>query len=222
MVNIDLWQSNQKIDPQYPFRTRMNEKGEIVYSVPLEAPNDIPADESEGAMQYEYSYLPLPGGKRMRVCCWETTDREWAYRVRRMMNAALTQEHRYAKRFIAVPEIVGNRKGDGNRKISRGMDDDTWDAPRESDQPAPVKVCGYEQREWPDVQKQVIDRIELEEIGELMNSIIPRLWQFFCRIRLYGAETRAVADELEITPQRLSQMISEVQAFARKYHQENY
>ena len=64
MEKIARWKSNIEVDPEYPFYSRKAEDGTIYYSVPLEAPNDIPEDECEGAWQPEYSWLPMPGGKK--------------------------------------------------------------------------------------------------------------------------------------------------------------
>ena len=63
MEKIERWKSNKDVDPEYPFYSRRDEDGTIYYSVPLEAPNDIPVDaRDDDAEKYEYSYLPLFGG----------------------------------------------------------------------------------------------------------------------------------------------------------------
>ena len=100
MEKIARWKSNKEVDPEYPYYSRKAENGTIYYSVPMEAPNEIPVDkDAPDEDKYEYSYLPLLGGRNLRVYCWETTDKEWALRIRGMINTAHTQERRYAERF---------------------------------------------------------------------------------------------------------------------------
>ena len=62
MERIERWKPNKEIDPKYPYYCRRNEADEIVYSVPMEAPNDVPADpDAPEEEKPEYSYLPLLG-----------------------------------------------------------------------------------------------------------------------------------------------------------------
>ena len=68
MAKINRWKPNPEVDETYPYYCRRTENGEILYSVPLEAPNKIPMDESgENAVKIEYSKLPLLGGRNLDV-----------------------------------------------------------------------------------------------------------------------------------------------------------
>lgn len=225
MSKIERWKPNTEVDAQYPYWTRLNEAGEIVYSVPLEAPNDIPVDADDGnADKYEYSYLPLLGGKNLRVYCWETTDREWAYKIRGMINTQHTQERRYSKRYTVVPEVLGDGLDDGNRKVNPKPTVDSEEPIDESigtAEPNSGKRSGYEQHGWPDVEKQALDRIEIKTIRDLVNSKNSRYWQMFYRIELYGDEAKAVAAEMGISVQRVHQLADKVKEIAQKYREEN-
>ena len=225
MANIERWKPNKEVDPKYPYHCRWNDDGRIVYSVPMEAPNDIPADmNDEGADKYEYSYLPLLGGKSLRVYCWETTDREWAYRIRSMINTAHTQERRYAERFTDVPEIMGDGINDGNRKTNCMANDESEEQTEyipEISGRDPGKPNGYEPHEWPEVEKQVLDRIDISAVRDLAKNKDPRSWEIFCRIRLHGADAKELAEELGISIQRVYQLADKIPEIAKRYRKEN-
>ncbi len=224
MSKIERWKPNTEVDAQYPYWTRLNEAGEIVYSVPLEAPNDIPVDADDNADKYEYSYLPLLGGKNLRVYCWETTDREWAYKVRGMINTQHTQERRYSKRYTVVPEVLGDGLDDGNRRVSHMTSEEDKDPTGEGQETAEQghgKQNGYEQHGWPDVEKQALDRIEIQAIRELVKNTDPRYWEIFYQVRLYGEDLQTVADRTGISAQRVHQLANKVREIAEKYRKEN-
>lgn len=229
MAKIDRWQSNKEVDPEYPFYSRKAEDGTIYYSVPLEAPNDIPVDaDDDETDKREYSYLPLLGGKNLRVYCWETADKEWALRIRGMINTAHTQDRRYEKRFTVVPEILGNGLDDGNRKVSRKSSKEPEGAEELTDeeQEAPAKdrgkQNGYEQHGWPNVEKQALDRIEIQAIRELVKSTNPRYWEVFYQIKMYGEDAKVVAERMGVSVQRVHQLMNKVSEIAEKYRKDNH
>ncbi len=228
MEKIARWKSNTEVDPTYPYYSRKAEDGTIYYSVPLEAPNDIPVDaDDDETDKREYSYLPLLGGKNLRVYCWETTDKEWAYRVRGMINTQHSQERRFAEHFTVVPEVLGDGLDDGNRKVSQKSSEEPEGADEQpgEEQEAPVKdrgkQNGYEQHGWPDVEKQALDRIEINAIRELVKSTNPRYWEVFYQVKLYGEDAKAVADRMGISVQRVHQLMNKVTEIAKNYRKEN-
>ena len=228
MEKIARWKSNKEVDPDYPYYSRKAEDGTIYYSVPLEAPNDIPVDkDAPDADKVEYSYLPLLGGKNLRVYCWETTDKEWALRIRGMINTAHTQERRYAERFTVVPEALGNGLDDGNRKVGlksteepEDVEEQTGDG-QEGSEKGHGKQNGYEQHGWPEVEKQALDRIEIQAIRELVKNANPRYWEVFYQVRLYGEDAKSMADRMGISVQRVHQLADKVREIAEKYRKEN-
>ncbi len=227
MEKIARWKSNKEVDPDYPYYSRKAEDGTIYYSVPLEAPNDIPVDkDAPDEDKYEYSYLPLLGGKNLRVYCWETPNKEMALKVRGMINTAHTQDRRYSKRYTVVPEVLGNGPDDGNRKVSCTEDlEETTEPSAESQETAEQdhgKQNGYEQHGWPKVEKQALDRIEIQAIRELVKSANPRYWEIFYQVRLYGEEAKAIADRMGISVQRVHQLADKVREIAEKYRKENW
>lgn len=229
MEKIARWKSNKEVDPDYPYYSRKAEDGTIYYSVPMEAPNDVPVDkDAPDEDKLEYSFLPLLGGKNLRVYCWETPDKEWALRVRGMINTSHTQDRRYAERFTVVPEVLGDGLDDGNHKVSRKSSEEPEEAEEQTDegQEAPEqdrgKQNGYQQFGWPDVEKQALDRIEIQAIRELVKNTNPRYWEVFYQVKLYGEDAKAVADRMGISVQRVHQLADKVREIAEKYRRENH
>ena len=225
MEKLEPWQQNKNVDPNYPFRTRLNESGETVYSIPLEAPNDIPLDETAGGANHvEYSYLSVFGGKVLRVYWLETTDRELAYTIRSMLNTQQSQERRFAEHYTVVPEVLGNGLGDGNHKVCcKTGEESEWpsDEGRKTANQDHGRQNGYEQHGWPDVEKQALDRIELQTILDLVKSTDPRCWEIFYQVKLYGEEAKAVAARLGISVQRVHQLAARVPEIAKHSRREN-
>ena len=225
MEKIARWKSNKDVDPDYPYYSRRAEDGTIYYSVPMEAPNDIPMDEeADDADKLEYSYLPLLGGKNLRVYCWETTDREWALRIRRMINTSYAQERRYSTRYIVVPEVFDNGLNDGNRKVgctSSEEPEEPTGEDRESAEQAQGRRNSYEQQNQPDVENQILDRIEIQTIQELVKNTDSRYWEVFYQLRLYGYDAKTIADRMGISVQRVYQLADKVRKIAEKTRREN-
>ena len=200
MAKIRRWAPNKDVDATYPYYSRRNEKGEILYSVPIEAPTDLPADACEGAEEIEYSYLPIIGGRNVRVFCWETTDRNAGLMQRSWFNAEHTRDRRRASQEINIAETKDSPDGS------------VWDSIRET---------GYEPHGFPQVEKTVLNRIEIEEICELVCSRDPRYWEVFYQVRLYGEDLQTVADRMGISAQRVHQLANKVREIAEKYLKEN-
>ena len=81
MKNFASRNSQTKADPNYPFHSRLNEKGEVVFSAPLEVIEDSTLDEID-----PYVIVSWFGGKPMKVRFFETTDRVAAYGQVRWLN----------------------------------------------------------------------------------------------------------------------------------------
>ena len=100
MTNPESSKKRQKADPNYPYWSYQNEAGEIVYSVPLEAPDDQTLEEpAEAEDELTYTYIRFRGGKPMRVHFVETTSRNAAYEQCSWLNTQHTQERRYGERY---------------------------------------------------------------------------------------------------------------------------
>ncbi len=228
MAKIERWKSNKDVDPDYPYYSRKAEDGTIYYSIPLEAPNDIPVDrDAPDEDKPKYSYLSLFGGINVRVYFTETPDKSLAYRIRAMINTAHSQDRRYAERFTVVPDVLGDGANDGNHKISRNSCEEPDDAEelageeQETSEHDHGKKNGYQQHGWPTVEKQALDRIEIQAIRDLVKSTNPRCWEVFYQVKLYGEDAKAVADRMGISVPRIYQLLNRVTEIAKSYRKQN-
>ena len=113
MANYAPCKSNTKADPNYPFHSCYNEKGEIVYSIPMEAPEDRTADEPNEIYESLPSMLLSYGpGRKIRVCFFESTDRETAYMQRAWINTLCSQERRYEEHFRSSETLCSTESGE--------------------------------------------------------------------------------------------------------------
>ena len=186
-----LWQSNPEGDPDYPWYSRKGENGEIIYSVPLEAPNDIPPDSCDEAEGRMYSWLPLFGGKGMRVYWAETASREWAFSQKRWLDAEAKRDER--RREVETPVDV---------------------FPEE-------EPFFFGPSAFPQPDEQAMARLELAMLRDVISKKNPRWWKAFCLKELCGLDVSEIAAALDIAPSRVYQLIDAVKKLARKYREEN-
>ena len=81
---------------------------------------------------------------------------------------------------------------------------------------------GYEQHGWPEVEKQALDRIEIQAIRELVKNRNPHYWDMFYQIKLYGEDAKSVANKMDISVQRVYQLADKVRDIAEKYLRDNH
>lgn len=241
-----LWKSNPDGDPEYPWYSRKGEDGEILYSIPLEAPTEIPADDSADARKYTYSWLPLFGGKRMRVFWAETSSREWAFDQKRWLDAEAKRSERRSKREVPVAEMLGDGTDDGNRKkewkllddagdttgedpepdeaeelsADADQDDDGTEAQSEDEPESAVRKLSYEPYRFPPTESQALTRIELDTVRKYIEDKQPRSWRAFCLKEWCGVEAREIAAELEVDPSRVYQLVDAVHRLALRFREE--
>ena len=246
MEKFEPWQRNKEVDPEYPWHSRTDENGEIVYSIPMECLNNIPVDDSDGAKQYIYSWLPLFGGKGMRVYWEETTSREWAYDQKRWIDAEAKREERRPKHEIPVAEVLGDGTNDGNRKKEWKLLDDTGDLTDEDpeadeveepteetdpenddseDQPGEEsetasKKLSYEPFRFPQTEPQALTLIELERVRQYIKERQPRWWRAFYLKEWCGVDAKEIAAELDVDPSRVYQLVDAVRKLAQRYREE--
>lgn len=246
MEKFEPWQRNKEVDPEFPWHSRKDENGAIVYSIPMECLNNIPVDDSDGAKQYIYSWLPLFGGKGMRVYWEETTSREWAYDQKRWIDAEAKREERRPKHEIPVAEVLGDGTSDGNRKKEWKLlddtsdltdedpeadeveeqteetdpgNDDTVDQPGEESETASKKLS-YEPFRFPQTEPQALTLIELEKVRQYIKERQPRWWRAFYLKEWCGVDAKEIAAELDVDPSRVYQLVDAVRKLAQRYREE--
>ena len=136
--------STTRPDPRYPFPTELNEKGQIVYLVPVEAPQDRTADSSV-CNESKCSSLYFKEGKPMRVRFFATTDRQFAYDQRKWLNTLHTRERRMTLREVLL---------DGSKK-----DEDGESVPRDEHPLLADTEDGYIRAEYSDLPGRISEYI---------------------------------------------------------------
>ena len=133
MAKFEPWKRNTDVDPNYPWHSRKTETGEIAYSIPLECLNEIPTDGSDNEKKRIYSWLPLFGGKGLKVYWEETTSREWAYDQKKWIDAEAQRNERHRKHETLVEEVFGD--GSSEKSPKKGwslLDESPYDESAET------------------------------------------------------------------------------------------
>ena len=214
--------------------------------IPLECLNEIPIDDSEDGKKHVYSWLPLFGGKGMRVYWEETTSREWAYDQKRWIDAEAKREERRPKHEIPVAEVLGDGTSDGNRKKEWKLLDDTGDLTDEDPEADEVdeqmeetdpenddtedqsgeesetasKKLSYEPFRFPQTEPQALTLIELEKVRQYIKERQPRWWRAFYLKEWCGVDAKEIAAELDVDPSRVYQLVDAVRKLAQRYREE--
>ena len=186
MANLTFCKANQKADPNYPFRSYRSEAGEIIYSVPLEAPEDQTLSEPmETEEEWTCTEIRFPGGKPMRVHFVEIADRKAAYEQCAWLNTLHTREHRYSERYqlLRTPEdaMPGGCIWDYFPKMRRN--DDGYTLADYSDLPDRIEEAIREQLPTSELYVLVyrlhLNGIKPKQIGECLG--IPQEMVYFYR-----------------------------------------
>ena len=141
----------QHADPKYPYRSRINEEGVIVYSVPLLAPEDTTLKEPVlEASEMTHTEITVFGGRPLRVHFVETTDKEWAYRQNSYLNTYHTEEERYASRYQLLKTRDDTAAGDciWDRFSTNQGTEDGFTVADFSD--LPDRVAAYIDKQYPE------------------------------------------------------------------------
>ena len=121
MANKD----NQKLnhaDPTYRFMSRQNDNGKVIYSAPIERPEDETVETPvEDEADRTFTTLRYPDGRRIRVHFFDTEDREVAMMQKRRMDALHRQAQRYDKKYTLLKKYGTNEDVDNVWDFFPGM-----------------------------------------------------------------------------------------------------
>lgn len=222
------WKANPDGDPNYPWYSYRNREGQIVYAIPLEAPNLLLADTDVGKDQEKFCWLPLYGKKGIQVYWVESTDREMAYEQKRWIEAEVKRKIRRSKVEVPIPEFFDGRSNDGNRKnqTSKGYDSIPTGAgaftgapvAAEEDRPS----LGYEPFRYPPTEQMALMRVELELVQKYIEEQQPRSWRALYLKEFCGADVKEIAEELGVIPARVYQMIAAARKLALQFQKEEW
>ena len=170
----------------------------MIYAIPLEAPSDLPEDEGG---HFGYTWLPLFGGKRLRVYWAESEDRTWAYDQKRWIDAEAKRTERQAKREVSVDEVLMSNEA-------------------EAPQQAGVKQSYALPYRFPQTEQMALTRIELEMLQKYIEERQPRSWRAFYLKEACGADVKEITEELGVIPARVYQLIKAAQKLALQFREE--
>lgn len=111
MANQKRNTSTQRPEPRYPFPTTLNEQGQTVFFVPIEAPRDRTANTPVNN-ESKCTNLYFKEGAPKRVRFIATTDQRVAFDQRRWLNSLHTQERRMAMRQVSLEGTTKDEDGE--------------------------------------------------------------------------------------------------------------
>lgn len=194
MAKFTSSQTNRKADPDYPYWSYRNDAGEIVYSVPLEALEDQTAEEPVMAEEEQtYTQIRFQGGKPMRVCFVEITDRDAAYEQCTWLNTMHTRERRYSERtrLLHANENAGPGECIWDYSPKMHRNDDGFTLVDYSDLPERIEEFIRDQfpanRLYLQVYRLHITGIEPKQIGERL-GIAQEMVYFYRKEALRAAQ----------------------------------
>ena len=153
--------STTRPDPRYPFPTELNEKGQIVYLVPVEAPQDRTADSSV-CNESKCSSLYFKEGKPMRVRFFATTDRQFAYDQRKWLNTLHTRERRMTLREVLLDGSKKDEDGEFIRLVKHnvpGRNFFAWEDGEWVKEPGLIKTVYDVDSNYEEISKEEAERI---------------------------------------------------------------
>ena len=195
-----LWKSNKDVAPDFPYWSYRNDTGEIVYCVPLEAPNDIPIDEdAEEEEKHTYTFLPFFGGCSKRVYFIETTDRAAAYIQKAWLNSEHWRDLNDRRRTVKVDEDALETDGC------------VWDGMIRSSAEVKSSLSAEE---------LAVGACNVEEIRKLADSRDQRIWE--CCTRLYAGESiDSVGEQFGVSKWQIYKLLGTMKKIIKKYQKEN-
>ena len=112
MANKD----NQKLnhaDPTYRYWSRQDENGKVIYSAPMERPEDETVETPvEAEEDRTFKTLRYSDGRQIRVHFVDTDNREAAFMQKRWMDTLHKREQRYEARYTLLKKYGTNEDVD--------------------------------------------------------------------------------------------------------------
>ena len=201
MANSKSSEHNTHIDPEYPFRSWLNENGETVYSIPLEMPEDSTAESPLGTEdERTCTFIRFFGGKLMCIHFVESTDKAAAYNQCSYLNTLYTRERRYGERYRLLDF---REKEDPSESI--------WDyspAMHRNDD-------GYTLAEYSDIPEQIEELIRCRfRTNELYLEVY--------RLRIEGFRPKEISERLGIDQAMVYYYEKQAQQVAQEYRRQYF
>ena len=199
--------------------TSIGENGEILYDAPIEIKDQ--ADMSNyGITDSDCRYLNFNGSQKMRVYFFKTENRkfaeaQWAY-IDTLHSSGYASARCMVpgkrKSFIKCPTTNAcARCPYGRTPETREAPVISWDGMVDS---------GYEPEAECSVERQVMARIEYQEIRARMDAEDPRIAIAFEAKELYGDSVKEIAHDLGVSEPRIYQLVARAKEIGKNYKEE--
>ncbi len=207
------------LEAEFKHSTSIGEHGEILYDCPIPI-NDKADLDNFGISWADCRFLPFNGSQRVRVYFFKTENRElaeaqWAY---------IDTEH--SRGFASMRCMVPGRKKPFIKCSTTNSCARCPYGRKPEDKLAPVISLdglledGYEPAPAESVERQVLKKIEYEEIRAQMDAEDPRIALAFEAKELGGETVQEIANELGVSAPRVYQLIARAKAIGRSYREE--
>lgn len=204
----------------FKHRTTTREDGTILYDMPILIEHD---DELQyyGITRADCKMLKFGGSAPMRVWIYQTDNRELA----EYQWASIDLMH-WRESMATRCMVPGKRGGmilcQTNEKCSQCP----WGIKPENKQSHTISwdrliETGYEPTTGIPVEKQVIDKIEMEEFERIMEAEDPRIWTAFALKRFEYESAKTISIELKISVPRVYQLLERAYEIIRENREED-
>ena len=212
-----------KNDYQKPFthRITIGENGEILYDCPFEIESDEDL-KCYGITAEDCKTIKFGSSDPTRVWFFQTPNRRLADYQWTLMDSKHSRGYATArcmvpgklKDFILCPDT---------NKCSQCP----YGIKPEDKQPRTISwnkliETGYEPEMGIPVEKQVLDKIEMEEFEQIMNAEDPRIWMAFAMKRFRNESAQAISKELKVSVPRVYQLLDKAYEIIRQNKELDY
>ena len=205
----------------FKHRTTIREDGTILYDMPILIEHD---DELQyyGITQADCITLKLGSSDSKRVWFCQTENRELAEYQWTYISTIHMQE------FLSLRCIVPGKKKDFIRcPLNMKCSQCPWGIKPENKQSRTISwdrliEAGYEPTTGIPVEKQVIDKIEMEEFERIMEAEDPRIWTAFALKRFEYESAKTISMELKISVPRVYQLLERANEIIRENREAEY
>ena len=185
MANKD----NQKLnhaDPTYRFMSRQNDNGKVIYSAPMERPEDETVETPvEAEEDRTFKTLRYSDGRQIRVHFVDTDNREAAFMQKRWMDTLHKREQRYEARYTLLKKHGTNEDVDNVWDFFPGMrrNEDGYTLADYSDLPGLVEAYIQKQRPKNELYHLVyhyhVEGYTIRQISERLGRPEKRIYEYY-------------------------------------------
>ena len=185
MANKD----NQKLnhaDPTYRYWSRQDENGKVIYSAPMERPEDETVETPvEAEEDRTFKTLRYSDGRQIRVHFVDTDNREAAFMQKRWMDTLHKREQRYEARYTLLKKYGTNEDVDNVWDFSPQMhcNDDGFTLVDYSDLPGLVEAYIQKQRPKNELYHLVyhyhVEGYTIRQISERLGRPEKRIYEYY-------------------------------------------